>query len=313
MAANADLLDLAISHEVGLQRAFSREQRETEARLARVEAPWLRSLEGRPPLRLAKPRHDLIYQHTRFELQGSMREIALWELGFQRRMIARALEERQEYNIPSPEEIERRLARAKFAGETWRQHALRAERASWRAVRDELAKLPADATREAVREALERARSKMHALRASLLRTMYQLAVTVAREAFYEANPDLGRRVRILAVLDDRTSWICQNMHGTEFPVGVGARPPFHHWCRSVAVLVLIGGGDAAVPTFTEWWRRQPREVQDESLGQERAEWLRSHPRSDVPRAWRVAMTRTAGESVRGRRLRELKRGALAA
>lgn len=60
------------------------------------------------------------------------------------------------------------------------------------------------------------------------------------KDAFIESGVE---KYQILAVLDDRTSEICQNMDGKIFPMnqyepGITA-PPFHNYCRSTTIPVV--------------------------------------------------------------------------
>jgi SPP1 gp7 family putative phage head morphogenesis protein len=134
----------------------------------------------------------------------------------------------------------------------------------------------------------------------ALVRTSTNFVTNHAREATFAENDDIVKGVKMVAVLDTRTSAICQAIDGQVFPVGEGPRPPFHPNCRTQEVPVLkswkeLGLGDRVregderlilresmdgeVPgdvTYEEWLRDQPADVQDEVLGPTRASMWRS-------------------------------------
>jgi SPP1 gp7 family putative phage head morphogenesis protein len=131
----------------------------------------------------------------------------------------------------------------------------------------------------------------------TIVRTSMQHASQMARQATWEANEDIVKKVRIVATLDDRTSSQCQSLDGLEFPLNEGPRPPFHPNCRTTTVPVLDerfkileeGRTRAArdpddrrvvepVPakqTYYEWLRNQDEEFQDSVIGPKRGKLLR--------------------------------------
>jgi SPP1 gp7 family putative phage head morphogenesis protein len=129
----------------------------------------------------------------------------------------------------------------------------------------------------------------------AVVRTAINHTVTQARELTYEENDELIDGVQFVATLDTRTTPQCQALDGKVFKVGEGPRPPIHFNCRSTTVPVLKswralgfdlddvdGPGRASmngvVPekvTYGEWLRNQPRDVQDEVLGREKAKLFR--------------------------------------
>jgi len=131
----------------------------------------------------------------------------------------------------------------------------------------------------------------------TIVRTSVQHVSQQARQATWEQNSDIVRRVRFVATLDSRTTQQCSSLDGMEFPVGQGPRPPLHPNCRSTTVAVLDGrlsvlgeeGTRAArnvddrrriddVPagqTYYGWLKQQPAEFQSEAIGPTRAKLLR--------------------------------------
>jgi SPP1 gp7 family putative phage head morphogenesis protein len=118
-----------------------------------------------------------------------------------------------------------------------------------------------------------------------------------AREATYKANDDVVKGVEIVATLDNRTTEICMSEDGNVYPVGSGPRPPFHWNCRTTTVPVLksfkelglkdpgklpagtrasMTGQVPARQTYQGWLKRQPKRIQAEALGKEKAKLFRS-------------------------------------
>lgn len=130
----------------------------------------------------------------------------------------------------------------------------------------------------------------------AVVRTAVNHVVTQAREVTYEENGELIKGVQFVATLDSRTTPQCRALDGKVFPVGEGPRPPIHFNCRSTTVPVLkswkelgfdikdvdpagrasMNGVVPASTTYGEWLRSQSREIQDETLGPERAKLFRS-------------------------------------
>ncbi len=128
------------------------------------------------------------------------------------------------------------------------------------------------------------------------IETMVRTAVThvsnYAREEAFAANDNLIESVIYTAVLDSRTTIICANLDGREFPVGEGPRPPMHPRCRSTtrpklksvpgftdrlpeSTRAALGGPVSDRLTYQEWLRRQPTWVQNRVLGRTRAKAFR--------------------------------------
>lgn len=129
----------------------------------------------------------------------------------------------------------------------------------------------------------------------AVVRTAINHTVTRAREELYQANADLVKGVQWVSTLDTRTTEICMARDGKVFPLDSGPRPPAHFGCRSTTVPVLkswkelginlkesrpgtrasMNGQVAGTMTYGEWLRAQPRAVQEEALGREKARLFR--------------------------------------
>jgi SPP1 gp7 family putative phage head morphogenesis protein len=139
-------------------------------------------------------------------------------------------------------------------------------------------------------EALINTRAKAQA--DTLMRTSANHAGSVARSATYAANKGVVQAEKFVAILDSSTTITCASLDGQIFPIGDGPHPALHWGCRSVRVplvlqgvaLNLPGGGRTAATvkpldartTYGGWLKQQPASVQDEVLGDKRAELFRS-------------------------------------
>jgi SPP1 gp7 family putative phage head morphogenesis protein len=130
----------------------------------------------------------------------------------------------------------------------------------------------------------------------STVRTALQHSANQARQATWQANSDIVKRVQWLSVLDARTSDQCMALSGQIFPIDEGPRPPIHINCRSSTVAVLDDrfafleegatqsardpetGEVVSVPanqTYYGWLKTQPAAVQDSIIGPTKGKLLR--------------------------------------
>lgn len=130
----------------------------------------------------------------------------------------------------------------------------------------------------------------------ALTRTVLNHIGSQARQSVYNENRDIIEKERYVATLDSRTTFICASNDGRLFPVGSGPVPALHWNCRSIRSPVVsskfgldglvgtrgfvAGPGDrgtvSAKTTFSGWLKDQPKEFQDEYLGEYRAKLFRS-------------------------------------
>lgn len=116
-----------------------------------------------------------------------------------------------------------------------------------------------------------------------------------AHMATYQENADVVQGVESVAVLDSRTTILCASLDGRVWELGDPDidMPPRHFNCRSVMVPRIgwerlglepppastrasKGGQVSSSLQYQEWLRDQPKTVQDEVLGQRRAELFRA-------------------------------------
>lgn len=96
----------------------------------------------------------------------------------------------------------------------------------------------------------------------ALTRTALNHAANEAREEFFKENEDIVKNLVWIAVLDGRTTPICQARSGERFPVGKGPRPPAHVACRSLMVAELDGIGlIGEQATISDTRTRRVREI----------------------------------------------------
>lgn len=77
-----------------------------------------------------------------------------------------------------------------------------------------------------------------------------------------------------LSVMDSKTSEICTSRNRKRYRFGQGPIPPAHIRCRS-HIAPIVGNDDIAAETFYTWAVRQPKNVQDDILGEVGGESLR--------------------------------------
>lgn len=125
----------------------------------------------------------------------------------------------------------------------------------------------------------------------AVVRTATNHAGAVAREQFYDANADIIAMEEWVSTLDMRTSAVCRARDGQRYPRKLGPRPPAHYNCRSIRIPIVadefailrkgstrasMDGPVSSQATYQSWLRNQPKAVQDEVLGIERAKLFRS-------------------------------------
>lgn len=77
------------------------------------------------------------------------------------------------------------------------------------------------------------------------------------------------------SVMDGKTTEICISRNRKRYRFGQGPIPPAHIRCRS-HIAPIVGMDDIAAETFYTWAVRQPADVQDDILGEDLADEMRS-------------------------------------
>ena len=135
----------------------------------------------------------------------------------------------------------------------------------------------------------------------SVTRTALNHTANTAREYTYERNSDLIKGVRWNSTLDGRTTLICMARDGKVYDPGKGPRPPAHFNCRSSTSPVMkswrelgfdadelppatrasMSGQVPADQDYDAWLRKQPKEFQDDVLGDRKAGLFRKGVKVD--------------------------------
>lgn len=83
----------------------------------------------------------------------------------------------------------------------------------------------------------------------AMVRTAVSAVSNAAQQETWEANSDVVTGWRFVATLDSRTTLICANQDGREYPLGEGPIPPLHVACRSVTIAVTKPLGQSYKPS----------------------------------------------------------------
>jgi len=83
-------------------------------------------------------------------------------------------------------------------------------------------------------------------------------------------------RVRFIATLDTRTTITCASLHNTVHELERFPWPPRHINCRSTSAPEIEGLRSVEVPSYDQWLKRQPVEIQDLVLGRAKGRLYRS-------------------------------------
>lgn len=124
----------------------------------------------------------------------------------------------------------------------------------------------------------------------TIVRTTVQHAAMQGKAEFASDNADIIKGEQWLSTLDGRTSSQCRTLDQQVFEIGKGPRPPLHHNCRSTVLIVLKDeyagrgninkraskDGPVANESYYSWLNKQPKEFQDDVLGETRGKLLRS-------------------------------------
>ena len=146
-------------------------------------------------------------------------------------------------------------------------------------------------TPQIVREVARLTEKRTYQQAEALVRTVTMAIASEARSRSIDANDRLLAGEKWVATLDGRTTIGCAGLDGRIFPIGEGPTTPRHYRCRSVRVPVIkpefaldipsrtrssVDGPVSAQTKYGGWLAKQPRAVQDEVLGIERADLFRA-------------------------------------
>lgn len=146
-------------------------------------------------------------------------------------------------------------------------------------------------TPQIVREVARLTETRTYQQAEALTRTVTMAISSEARSSSIAANDRLLAGEKWVATLDGRTTIGCAGLDGRVFQIGEGPTAPRHYRCRSVRVPVIkpefaldipgrtrasVEGPVSAQTKYGGWLANQPRAVQDEVLGVDRADLFRS-------------------------------------
>ncbi len=318
MTTNEELLKAAIRHQVYLQRYTTSTVNQIIALINQYDDSIVEEIVKRDVgsqsfnsrrlavlLEALREINKEAYTEATGALTTELKGLAVYEAGFQRRLIEGAVPVALGLKQPGARHLYSEVRSQPFEGlllKEWYQdlgetaHArvqgvvrmgFREGRATGQIVRD-VRGTRAQQYKDGILEINRRSTEK-------LVRTSINHTATVARDETYKENADVIKAWQFVATLDSRTSKICASLDGKTYPLGTGPKPPRHINCRSSTAPVLkswkemgirlgdspegtrasMNGQVAGAVTYGDWLRGQPVSVQDQVLGQARGRLFR--------------------------------------
>lgn len=312
---NDILLDLALEHQVSIERLKSSEVKKAldllaeldEELLAKINArvarlgPVEKQLFGagrftterlerlRRALReVADRSYDLLIGRMRETLDGAARQVAEFERQSLQKTISPVIKGSFETATVSGNQLRSVVRQTPIEGQVLAPFVREWSRRKRDAVAQEIRKGVVAAetvdqiTQRVKRLALLPARARVE----TIVRTATQAITSAAREEVWRANERVIKKIRWTATLDTRTCVICASLDGKLFDLDEGRRPPAHPNCRCVTVAVTTASnvpGERAsafgpVPkdiTFEEFLKQRGAAFQDDVLGPTKAKLFR--------------------------------------
>lgn len=298
MASAADrLLDEAVLHRIALSRYSTATVRKVLALLNRTDKALAERIlradnEGRDPAQLEKLLEEIraLQSDGWTVVRGRMNEdvaaLADVERIFSERMVRAGAQASGAVvaNAPTTAQVVAAVNARPFQGRFLRDWLSDAEAGAAKRVRDtlrqgfvegrsvtalvrEIRGSRANGYRDGVLEISRRGAEAM--VRTALTHT----AAVSAKETYQAMGVE---EATFLAVLDSRTTLTCANLNGQSFPLEKFPWPPRHINCRSTAMPVVSGVTKIEAPSYSDWLKRQPPEVQDDILGVRKAQLFRA-------------------------------------
>ena len=274
--ANETLADLAVSHQIYLQRYGGGVVRRFMQLLNRVDddlfALLTEALERLPPESFTVQRLDQMlvqvrglnaeaYRAAGEELDGALLDLAGYEASYQHRVLQSVLPAKVAdalvLSTVSPNQVYAAAMARPFQGKLLSEALAGIEAARAARIRDAIRMgfVEGETIGQMVRRlrgtrALKYADGLMEIDRRgaeALVRTAVNHTANFARQAVFEANADIVQGWQFLAVLDGRTSVTCAGISEKAeiYPIGRGPQPPRHWNCRSTAIPVLTSAWEA--------------------------------------------------------------------
>jgi SPP1 gp7 family putative phage head morphogenesis protein len=320
MSINDDIRDLQLRHTVGLQRLSSSVVKKILKILDEVDADILKKLAARGPTlsgtiasQRLKSLLDAVrqiakdgYVQVGMDLRQELRDLAKYEVQFQKEMLEGKTPVRLDITTPSAQILNtivtnhplqgallnhwvQDLSRKKVQlvsnairlgmvqGETTDQIIRRIRGTQANSFRDGVLNIPRNSAEK-------------------LVRTAVNQVSTQARDQLYQENDDIVKGWQWVATLDTRTCIECADRDGQVFDVGEdGEKPPLHINCRCTTTPVLkswrelgvnlkeapdgtrasMNGQISETDNYASWLEKQSAAVQDEALGKTRGALFR--------------------------------------
>lgn len=263
MTVNGDLFDLAVRHQVGLQRFSTATVRKLIALLNRVDADLVAKIKELDPQEVtgawsAKRVEKLLeairvinrdaYERVNRELTKELKGLAAYEGEFQAKALGKAFPVAVDIVSPSAEQLYAAVNSRPFQGRVLKDWGKDLEASAFAKVRDAIRQgyVEGETTADIVRRIRgTKARKYEDGILAisrrnaeSVVRTAINHTANAARQELYKANADLIGSWRFVATLDARTTVGCAALDGQTFKLGSGPMPPRHYNCRSTTVPV---------------------------------------------------------------------------
>jgi SPP1 gp7 family putative phage head morphogenesis protein len=263
MAVNDDLLDLAVRHQIGLQRYSTATVRKLIALLNRVDADIVAQMQRFDPEAVtgawSQKRLEKLLDAVRFvnrdaynkvnrHLTAELKSLSAYEGIYQANMLRSTLPVMVDVVSPSAEQLYAAVNSRPFQGRVLKDWGNDLEAGAFAKVRDAIRQgfVEGQTTDQIIRRlrgtranqfrdgVLEINRRSAEAV----VRTAINHTANAARQELYKANADLIGSWRFVATLDARTTVGCAVLDGKTFPIGSGPMPPRHYNCRSSSVPV---------------------------------------------------------------------------
>lgn len=263
MALNADLLDKAIRHQIGLLRYSNATVRKMLGILNNSEARLVEQLRKYDPLdvsgswsqkRLAKLLEQVrstqreAYEELTRQLRNDLKALVAYEAEYQQKVLQSFIPIEFDIITPAPTQLFAAVEARPFQGRLLKEWGSELEESAFRRVRDEIRSgyLEGRTTDQIIRDIIGTRSANysdgiiQHNRRSTemMVRTSINHTANVARQQTYADNGDVIKGWRFVATLDNRTSVTCASLDGTVWDLGQGPQPPRHPNCRSTTVPV---------------------------------------------------------------------------
>lgn len=307
---NATIQDRAISHQIGILRRGSSIRNRLIKHLSSVEDDLVTQIINRGSkgdftearlefmLRDVRGLLDEARSNSLEIVRGELKELAVWEAEFNRKLISGSSPVQLNLLMPSEAQLKAAVTSQPFRGKFLKDWVGELHRST----RERLSSTIRIGFTEGqtIPQVVRTIRSeglfgttRNHA--EALVRTATNHVASSSRSELFKANEDIIKKEVYVATLDSNTTPICQSLDGTVIDVGGHPRPPQHVGCRSSTAPVTksyrelgldideVSEGtrasmDGQVPaktTYQDWLKRQDKETQEDALGKTKARLFR--------------------------------------